>query len=218
MNQEQAEKKQKIFSILGDSVSTYAGYTPIGAVFYDGWVQQESGVLSPEDTWWMQVIRGKQGILGVNNSYAGSTVSGNLPFSGTSEIRLKDLGRKGEPDVILVNLGCNDWGFCVLPEEFETEYRKLIYSLKCLYPKAEIWCATLLRGYLEESGEDSFFNVDNCISQKIYSDIIRNIAKRADVRVADIGRYDVEYETIDGVHPNKNGMKTIARLWLKEMD
>lgn len=217
MEQRATESKQKIFSILGDSVSTFSGYTPIEAVFYDGWIQRESGVLSAEDTWWMQVIHGKEGVLGINNSYAGSTVSGNLSSSGTSEIRLRDLGRKGEPDVILVNMGCNDWGFCVLPEEFETEYQKMIHYLKLLYPQTEIWCATLLRGMPEDGQEGAFFNVENCISQKVYSDIIRKIAHEAEVKVADIGRYGIEYETIDGVHPNKNGMRTIAELWLQEM-
>ena len=42
-------KKRKI-SILGDSISTFAGYTPVEAVFYDSYVQWETGVKSVEDT------------------------------------------------------------------------------------------------------------------------------------------------------------------------
>lgn len=55
---------------------------------------------SPDDTWWMQVIQGMGGILGVNNSYAGSTVSGGFMTSGTSEKRLRTLSAEGEPDMI----------------------------------------------------------------------------------------------------------------------
>ena len=84
-------KEKKIFSILGDSISTFAGYTPAEAVFYDIWTKKEAGIFQPEDTWWMQVIDGLGGKLGVNNSYAGSLVSGHMATSGTSESRLKTL-------------------------------------------------------------------------------------------------------------------------------
>ena len=86
------EMQKKRISILGDSVSTFAGYTPDGALFYDSWRQGEAGVTGPDDTWWMQVIQGVGGVLGINNSYAGSTVSGSLASSGTSEQRLQALG------------------------------------------------------------------------------------------------------------------------------
>lgn len=211
------KEKGRIFSILGDSISTFAGYTPAEAVFYDMWTKKEAGVFQPEDTWWMQVINGLGGVLGVNNAYAGSLVSGHMATSGTSGKRLAALGAKGNPDVILVAMGMNDWAFSVLPEEFQFEYRKMLQDMKQRYPESEIWCATLLRGYMDASHEELFFNSDGCISQKIYSDIIRQVAKEAEVHVADLGRYGVEYETIDGVHPNKAGMKTLAELWLKEM-
>ena len=210
-------KEKKIFSILGDSISTFAGYTPAEAVFYDIWTKKEAGIFQPEDTWWMQVIDGRGGTLGINNSYAGSLVSGHMATSGTSPKRLHALDGKGTPDVILIAMGMNDWAFSVLPEEFQFEYQKMLKDIKGLYPKSEIWCATLLRGYMDDTHEDLFFNADGCISQKIYSDIIRQVAEEAEVHVADLGKYGVEYETIDGVHPNKTGMKTLAELWLKEM-
>ena len=53
-------EKRRI-SILGDSISTFAGYTPEEAVFYDSYVQWETGVKSVEDTWWMQVIKALDG-------------------------------------------------------------------------------------------------------------------------------------------------------------
>lgn len=208
--------QKKRISILGDSVSTFAGITPSETLFYDAWRQEETGVTSPDDTWWMQVIQGMGGILGVNNSYAGSTVSGGFMTSGTSEKRLRTLSAEGEPDMILVAMGANDWGFGVHPQEFEYEYRRMLQRMKRLYPRAEIWCATILRGKPVPE-EEMFFNVDGVISPNIYSDIIRRIGTEEAVHLADVSGYHMEYETIDGVHPNREGMKMIACLWLKEL-
>ena len=208
--------QKKRISILGDSVSTFAGITPPEALFYDAWRQEETGVTSPDDTWWMQVIQGMGGMLGVNNSYAGSTVSGGFMTSGTSEKRLRTLSAEGEPDMILVAMGANDWGFGVHPQEFEYEYRRMLQRMKRLYPRAEIWCATILRGKPVPE-EEMFFNVDGVISPNIYSDIIRRIGTEEAVHLAYVSGYHMEYETIDGVHPNREGMKMIACLWLKEL-
>ena len=208
--------QKKRISILGDSVSTFAGITPPEALFYDAWRQEETGVTSPDDTWWMQVIQGMGGILGVNNSYAGSTVSGGFMTSGTSEKRLRTLSAEGEPDMILVAMGANDWGFGVHPQEFEYEYRRMLQRMKRLYPRAEIWCATILRGKPVPE-EEMFFNVDGVISPNIYSDIIRRIGTEEAVHLADVSGFHMEYVTIDGVHPYREGMKMIACLWLKEL-
>ena len=121
----QKERKLRI-SILGDSISTFAGYTPKDSVFYDSYVQWETGVKTVEDTWWMQVIRAFDAELGINNSVAGSMVSGNLSTSAMAEERIQALGENGLPDLILVSAGCNDWGFCVLPEEFESAYQTML--------------------------------------------------------------------------------------------
>lgn len=138
-------EKRRI-SILGDSISTFAGYTPEEAVFYDSYVQWETGVKSVEDTWWMQVIKALDGELGTNHSLVGSMVSGNLSTSAMSYERIEKLGTNGIPDIILISAGCNDWGFCVLPEEFEEAYRTMLHRIKEQYPHADIYCATLPEG------------------------------------------------------------------------
>ena len=207
-------KKKKI-SILGDSISTFAGYTPKDAVFYDSYVQWESGVKSVEDTWWMQVIRAMDGELGVNHSLAGSMVSGNLTTSAMSEGRIEKLGDNGIPDCILVSAGCNDWGFCVLPEEFAEAYQLMLHRLKKKYPHTDIWCATLPEGQQPEG--EVFFNIDSTISKKVYSNIIREAAGKAEVHIADLAEYPKEYETVDGIHPDKAGMRTLADMWIGEL-
>jgi len=109
-------------------------------------------------------------------------------------------------------MGANDWGFGFLPEEFESEYRRMLHLLKTAYPEAEIWCATIPEGKVREEG--LFFDVDGLISKRVYSDIIRRAVKEAELNLADLYGQGEEYSTLDGVHPDKEGMDTLARLWL----
>lgn len=163
----------------------------------------------------MQVIHFLGGELGVNHSLAGSMVSGNLSTSAMSDERIARLGDNGIPDIILVSAGCNDWGFCVLPEEFAEAYQMMLHRLKKRYPDTDIWCATLPEGKQPEG--ETFFNVDSTISKRVYSDIIREIAASAEVHIADLAGYQNEYETVDGIHPNKEGMKTLADMWISKI-
>lgn len=64
---------------------------------------------------------------------------------------------------------------------------------------------------------ETFFNIDSTISKRVYSDIIRENAQKAQVYIADLANVQEEYETVDGVHPNKAGMHTLAQMWVREM-
>lgn len=67
----------KWISILGDSICTFEGYNAKGYyVYYDKAIKQENGIKSLNDTWWYQAINYLDGQLCVNNSYAGSRVTG----------------------------------------------------------------------------------------------------------------------------------------------
>ena len=64
------------FSVLGDSISTLAGFIPAGwRVHYEGEVQVE-GITEPRHTWWGQVIDHFGGHLTANSSFSGSCVEG----------------------------------------------------------------------------------------------------------------------------------------------
>lgn len=210
------KENKKVFSVLGDSISTYEGYTPAKGVFFDRYNQYESGLTSVEDTWWMQVIRARDGLLGYNNSLAGSLVSGGVVSSHTDPGRIRDLGRNGIPDIILVFAGCNDWAFCVHPDVFRRDYGLMLDRIRETYPEAEIWCATLPEGREVDPMDQFFFNADGRISGEVYSNIIRRLAEEKGVNVADLAAYGT-YETIDGVHPNRQGMKDLAAMWMKDL-
>ena len=201
-------------SILGDSISTYEGYSPSKAVFFDRYNSYETGIETVEDTWWMQVIRALDGELGFNDSLAGSTVFGGMSSSGTSYDRIRALGRGGEPDCILVFMGSNDWAYGVLPDQFQQAYGLMLDRLKETWPEAEIWCGTIPSGKMVDPAESFFFNMDGLISPRVYSDIIRKLADSRNIHIVDLAKDNREYETIDGVHPDKDGMKTLAGLWL----
>ena len=119
----------KYVSIVGDSISTYEGYNPKGySVFYDEYMQKQNGLKSVYDTWWAKVNQALHAYLCVNNSYSGSKVSGKSFPSGWSDERLLNLNtEKYSPDIILVYLGTNDYGYGVkiekndlLPSERDT--------------------------------------------------------------------------------------------------
>lgn len=203
--------QNKRFCVLGDSISTFAGYTPAEAVFYNSYMQRITGVTSVDQTWWMQTINHFGGVLGVNNSYSGSTVYGTRPTSGNSDERTQALGAEGEPDVILINLGGNDCAFGLKLKEFARYYRRMLRKLTTLYPNAEIWCATLMKGRIIEGGVP-FFNAESAIIREPYEDIIIKESAAAGCRLAQLGRG--EYEAIDGAHPTLNGMNYIAQCWI----
>lgn len=106
----------KQFSILGDSISTLAGYNPKDyKVFYADENCEKSGVKEMQDTWWGRVIDFFGGELLVNNSWSGCRVTrleynGPLFPSGCSDERTAALHISDvKSDVILVYLGTNDW-------------------------------------------------------------------------------------------------------------
>lgn len=203
----------KRFCVLGDSISTYEGYTPASVVFYDSYFQRLTGVTSVNDTWWMQVINGLGGILGTNNSYSGSTVYGTRPTAGCSDHRTQALSRNGIPDVILINMGGNDWGFSVPRKHFSKAYRTMLSKLVALYPNAEIWCATLLRGQQVNHDLPPFFNAEASYPPRTYTELICKEAASAGCPHCRFRRWGLS--RIDGVHPNRDGMTFIAQRWLQ---
>ena len=110
----------KVISIMGDSISTFAGYIPVADGFnreHLARYPQDNLLTDVNDTWWMQVIVALDAQLGINDSWRGATVSGAAAVtSGDSGenaamsnlTRIQNLGSNGTPDVILFYGGTND--------------------------------------------------------------------------------------------------------------
>ena len=110
----------KVISILGDSISTFAGYIPVADGFnmeHLARYPQDDLLTDVNETWWMQVIDRLDAKLGINDSWRGATASGAAPVTtGTTGenasmanlTRIQNLGSNGTPDVILFYGGTND--------------------------------------------------------------------------------------------------------------
>lgn len=227
----------KQFSILGDSVSTLVGYNPKGyKVFYDGENCEKSGVREMKDTWWGKVIDFFGGELLVNNSWSGSRVTrlvnSNTQFpSGCSDERTSSLHINNvKPDVIIVCLGFNDWanGVNIYSDEthaldifyddcFSEAYEMMIGKLKENYPKAEIWCCTLNTTYMSSNKSFNFPYEHGGIHIEEYNTKIKLISENYGCKVIDLYNHHLPYDTIDGSHPNSDGMNTLATLMIKEI-
>lgn len=220
----------KTFSILGDSISTLEGYIPEEyKAFFEGDVCKTSGVNTPEDTWWGKVINFFGGKLLSNSSYSGSRVtSTNRTFPAAySEKRMDDLSKNGvSPDVIIIYIGFNDWANGVDLEQenngccqllfpcniFFDAYSGLVFELKNEYPNAEIICCTLNPTYMSSNHLFAFPYDRAGIHIEKYNEKIKQSAKCYECNLIDLYSYNKSNDTIDGSHPNVDGMNTIASL------
>ena len=228
----------KQFSVLGDSISTLAGFNPPGyAVFYAGEVCGKTGVQDMADTWWGKVIDYVGGELLVNNAWSGCRVT-RLPGaktlfpSGCSDERTGGLHIGSVmPDVILVYLGTNDWAqgadigepAARLPAEdcemrFDTAYEVMLDKLSARYPHAEIWCCTLCTTFMP-ANPLFVFPCDYAGTHiEAFNEVIRTACqKRSNTRLIDLYRFHIPYAAVDGTHPTADGMGTLASLMLHEL-
>lgn len=219
----------KQFSILGDSISTLEGYNPRGhAVFYYGENCVKSGVYAMQDTWWDKVIGFFGGELLVNNAWSGSRVTKlqnhtSLFPSGCCNERTSSLHINSvTPDVIIVYLGTNDWAFGAktvnvtpagdddIHEYFSTAYDLMLKKLKKNYPLAEVWCCTISETFMSRNPSFHFPYKHAGIHTEVYNDMIRGAAYNNKCKLIDLYNCHNPYNSMDGSHPTKDGMETIA--------
>lgn len=233
-NEQKSSYKGKKISILGDSISTLEGWNPEGYnVFFTETNRIRAKMKDWKDTWWGRVISTLDAELLVNNSWSGSRIShlseSKRQFpSGCSDERTNGL-HKGDvmPDIIVIYLGTNDWGYGVPTKRkrlfgqddccFCDAYRIMLKKLEKNYPKAEILCCTLNATYMSRDSDFIFPYSLGGVHMEAYNEIIRDIAKKEGCKVIDLARYKEPYDSIDGSHPNSEGMKTLASIMLREI-
>ena len=144
----------KRISILGDSISTFyqdgspmnSYYGQVGRFYYPTYCQD---VRTVDKTWWGQLINNTNMILGVNNSWSGSTAVGTDESAGCSDARINTLIQNGNPDIVILYLGTNDLcsGFSV--ESFIAAYEMILSKIYNLCA-TQVYVCTL--GYTEYTG------------------------------------------------------------------
>ncbi|MBQ6824603.1 MAG: protein kinase [Clostridia bacterium] len=219
----------KRFSVLGDSISTLEGFNPKDyCLYYTGELCDKTDVREMKDTWWGQVIEFLGGELLVNNSWSGCRVTrvpGNEALfpSGCCDERTSALHvGEARPDVILIYLGTNDWGRGASvngeekEEQFGYAYEQMLNKLKKNYPEAELLCCTLPATHMTANPSFVFPHSFGGIHIDRYNEIIKRVASER-AGVLDLASFRILYDTVDGTHPNKNGMNTLSMLVLRAM-
>lgn len=216
--------KGKVLSILGDSISTYAGYIPSGnAAFFP---RTDYDVDNVNYTWWKKLLDATGMVLGINNSWSGSRVA--TPPAGRTETPFTDPSRYnnlGTPDIIIVFGGINDefaQSDPTDPGEFNLStngtmdvtklrqaYQFLVRTLQTTYPNAKIFiCSPTFMG------GNIFENNSVGMSQYALHDMVRQIADYygcgfIDLAKCGINVYNYQTYLSDTVHPNRKGMQLI---------
>ena len=203
--------KGKKLSILGDSISTYKGVSndkkanksiEDNAYFY-------RPAFPLENTYWA-ILLDKFGMsLCVNNSWSGGNLSGVYdPTSGLN--RASELASDDgvTPDVIIVFMGINDVGRGIDPEIFRRDYQSTLMTVKEKYPLASVCCVNL-------PDRDIFLKKQT----EVYNNIIKEATELAGDKffVADLfgSRLNNDFyynNTVDGLHPDQDGMRIIAEI------
>lgn len=217
----------KKLSILGDSISTYAGYIPDGNATY----YPRGSITAVTDTWWYKLMDATGMTLNVNNSWSGSRVTTtNGADSAGCMGRAEALGEN--PDVIILYMGINDFnnevqlgsydGKTAIPEGTTTfceAYGVMLNKVLTAYPYAEVWVCTLPQ--CERNGSESFPEVNgNGVPLADFNDTIRTLANSFGVKLLDFNKCGLTYQTMptfntDKLHPNKYGHSLMANYAIR---
>lgn len=204
--------KGKKLSILGDSLSTYEGISNNPEIhrllkFNKAFYQSDFPL---DKTYWMQIINDLEMTLCVNNSYSGGLLCGeNDANAGINRAEYLSRDDGTSPDVIIVFMGINDFGYYIPSDVFGQDYQATLQKIKERHPIAKVCCVNLPNRSPLHRTETEIYNAE-----------IENAAKTAgdNFFIADFfcsrlnNELYKEYTLGDGLHPNEMGMDIIAEF------
>lgn len=237
-------KEQKTLSVIGDSISTFAGYipedVPAERIYYDG---TNAGVTTIHKMWW-QIVCDKLGYeRNTINAYGGSRVTNTnaLGEATTGVSRATALDNGADPDIIIAYIGINDFnggvalgdyvGKGVIPEDmtqFGAAYAKMLHNIQDKYKQAKIYCMTLPAagantadlGYPEANSaglyQSEFNERIRAIARAFNCGIIEGESCGITAQNADVVMDDIKD---DGwfLHPNAIGQQMIAEAVIRAL-
>ena len=219
------ETQGRSFSILGDSISTYHGYsndasrhpaTGSNAVAYG------PSKMRVTETWWYRLISCDGMRLCVNNSYSGSCVGhGREGGADTYRVRwqyLSDETHGISPDCIFVFMGANDYKNGDMPvgeagsgeDTFAGCYARMLRRICAAYPQADVFCMSVLPNrFTERTRRDE---AGGLLAR--YNVAIAGACGLCGASFIDLADTGINYENcpdyyLDGLHPNVRGMEKI---------
>ena len=201
----------KKLSILGDSISTYLGVSNDGSanstLIYNPCYYKEP--FPVDKTYWKRLIDELGFTLCVNNSWSGGNLSDREnPDSGVN--RAANLSRDDgtAPDFIIVFMGTNDLGRRVELSVFSEDYKRTLRTIQTIYPSAKVCCVNIPDRdiFLKERAELFNSAIDAAVK-----------ALGGNFFVADLFRSRLNNDfyymnTLDGLHPDEDGMRIIAEI------
>lgn len=224
----------KKISILGDSISTYQGYIPSNYQYFYP-TSSCPDVDSVSKTYW-KIVADNLGLSVKNCAYSGSTCAetGGYGVVGCSDERIAELGKDGNPDIVWVYIGINDWGYGKVdlgdwtPEKalptngdtFSNAYALMLSKIQIAYPDAKIFCSPLLPDKARDADHNYPLVNSRGISLKAFNDKIVEIANGLGVNVVNMPGCGINWNTMQyyfgdysetyGIHPNAAGHKKMA--------
>ena len=204
--------KGLLFSILGDSYSSYKNWIPQDNVSWyaeEGNSTPENDVASVVDTWWYRLSKDTGMSLLINDSYSGSTVCNTgydgadaTPKSFTTRM-VNTLGEKRvlqpKPNIIFIFGGTNDsWAGSPIGELKHSDWS--VDDLKSFLPA---FCYTL--AYIKKYNPQArIINITN-------TDLKSEVSNAMSVACQYYNIENIVLSNISktGGHPNKEGMEAI---------
>lgn len=201
----------KKLSILGDSVSTYKDVSNDASAnsttFYNPYYYKMP--LPLEKTYWMLVMKELNLTLCVNNSWSGGNLSGrDNPDSGVNRANHLAHNDGTLPDVIIVFMGLNDLGRNVPVDTFYSDYEHTLKTIKQLYPNALVCCVNLpdRESYFKKRTEIFNSAIEKAVSSAGDNFFVANLFE------SKLNNDFYYINTLDGLHPDADGMKFIAEV------
>ena len=183
-------------------------YGQVGRFYYPTYCPD---VRTVDKTWWGQLINNTNMILGVNNSWSGSTAVGTDESAGCSDARINTLIQNGNPDIVILYLGTNDLcsGFSV--ESFVAAYEMILSKIYNLCA-TQVYVCTL--GYTEYTGMK--YTEEGRIA---YNKAIRAFAEKHNLGVIPLDEYVQEdnYKLYlnDYLHYKYKGTTLLSQIFEK---
>jgi len=208
--------KATTFSILGDSISTFAQCNPPeNEVFYP---KEGCDVQKKEHTWWHILTDRTDLHLIMNESYSGSRISitGARPPSSSflSETRQERL--KGE--LIIVFGGTNDFGQAENPttlEVFRKAYDQLVRKMVQTHQGSKLYFCTPLQRTDKALDEE---NIHGWSQNDLARSIRKSVGRYPEASLIDLAAYTItegDGMLFDDLHPTRLGMEVTASLILE---
>ena len=203
--------KGKKVSILGDSISTYQGVSNDSSInstlFYNPCYYRDPFPL--ERTYWMRILNILGMSLCVNNSWSGGNLSGRKDESSGVNRAYQLTKDNGEaPDLVIVFIGLNDLGRGIGVDVFSEDYNETLQIIKRKLPRARVCCVNLPDRDIVLKERAVLFNlaIENAVNNAGDNFFIADLFGS---RLNNDFYYD---NTIDGLHPDEDGMRIIAEV------